>query len=169
MKRDLQNSLEMWAKSKFRTPLILKGARQVGKSWLIDNFGKITPPIYCLFFVLSGAHLDLHIFAAAGTLLITWGGIFVVSRIVGKVSGAYLGGVVSKVAEPIRKYLGWTLIPQAGVAVGLPLMITATSSYYGFKSTIINITLLAVAFNVIVGPLCTKYALFKANEATKED
>ena len=136
---------------------------------LVDNLGKITPPIYCFFFVLAGVHLNLRIFATAGTVLIFWGAAFILMRILGKVGGAYLGGAISQASEAIRKYLGLTLIPQAGVAVGLPLMITTTSTYFEFRPLILNITLLAVAANLLLGPLCTKYALFKAGEATVEE
>ncbi|MBU0502354.1 MAG: cation:proton antiporter [bacterium] len=138
-------------------------------SELVDNLGKITPPIYCFFFVLSGASLHLGVFTHAGTTLIIWGIGFILMRIFGKILGAYLGGTLSGAPDPIRKFLGLTLIPQAGVAVGLPLMITAASSFYEFRPLIVNITLVAVAFNVIIGPVATKIALFKANEATAEE
>lgn len=136
---------------------------------LIDNVGRVTPIIYCFFFVLSGAHLNLNIFFTAGTLFVGWGVIFIVTRILGKIGGAYAGGALSNASSSVRKFLGLTLIPQAGVAVGLPLMITAASSYYAFRPMIINITLVAVAFNVLIGPILTKYALFRAGEATAED
>ena len=136
---------------------------------LVVNLERITPPIYCFFFVLAGAHLNLKIFTAVGWHLLFWAIVFVTMRIIGKITGAYIGGVLSQSPDAIRKYLGLTLIPQAGVAIGLSLLITKTSSYFEFRSIIINITLIAVAFNEIVGPLCTKYALFKAEEATKED
>jgi len=135
---------------------------------IVVNLEKFTPPIYCFFFVLAGAHLNLGVFTTVGWTLIIWGIAFVLTRIVGKVSGAYAGGVLSKSPDVIRKYLGLTLIPQAGVAIGLTLLITKSSSYFEFRSVILNITLIAVAFNEIVGPLCTKYALFKAGEATTD-
>ncbi|MBU1026999.1 MAG: cation:proton antiporter [Candidatus Margulisbacteria bacterium] len=136
---------------------------------ILENMNKITPPIYCFFFVLSGAYLNLKVFAMAGLLMIAWGSAFVLMRIAGKIGGAYLGGTATNVSESIRKYLGLTLVPQAGIAVGLPLMITASSSYFEFRPLIINITLVAVAFNIIFGPILTKYALFKAKEATHEE
>ena len=135
---------------------------------VVANIERFTPPIYCFFFVLAGAHLNLGIFAQAGTTLIIWGALFVAARIIGKVAGAYFGGVLAKSPDVIRKYLGLTLIPQAGVAIGLTLLITKASPFFEFRSIILNITLIAVAFNEIIGPLATKYALFKANEATQE-
>lgn len=138
-------------------------------SEIVVNMEKLTPPIYCFFFVLAGAHLNLKAFTAAGWTLIIWATIFVLTRIIGKIVGAYVGGTLSRAPDAIRKYLGLTLIPQAGVAIGLSLLISKASSYFEFRSIILNITLMAVAFNEIVGPLCTKFALFKAKEAAVEE
>jgi Kef-type K+ transport system membrane component KefB len=136
---------------------------------IVANLEKLTPPIYCFFFVLAGANLNLKVFTTVGPTMITWGIIFVLARIIGKIVGAYVGGALSGASETIRKYLGLTLIPQAGVAIGLTLLITQDSSYFEFRSVILNITLIAVAFNEIVGPACTKFALFKAKEVTVEE
>ncbi len=136
---------------------------------IVANLEKLTPPIYCFFFVLAGANLNLKVFTTVGPAMITWGIIFVLARIIGKIVGAYVGGALSGASETIRKYLGLTLIPQAGVAIGLTLLITQDSSYFEFRSVILNITLIAVAFNEIVGPVCTKFALFKAKEVTVEE
>ncbi len=136
---------------------------------IVANLEKLTPPIYCFFFVLAGANLNLKLFITVGPTMITWGIIFVLARIIGKIVGAYVGGALSGAPEAIRKYLGLTLIPQAGVAIGLTLLITQDSSYFEFRSIILNITLIAVAFNEIVGPACTRFALFKAKEVTAEE
>ncbi|MEE8637969.1 MAG: cation:proton antiporter [Candidatus Margulisiibacteriota bacterium] len=138
-------------------------------SEMVVNLEKLTPPIYCFFFVMAGAHLNLKVFTTAGWTLTIWAIIFVLMRIIGKISGAYAGGTLSRAPDAIRKYLGLTLIPQAGVAIGLTLLITKASSFFEFRSLILNITLMAVAFNEIVGPLCTKFALFKAKEATTKE
>jgi len=136
---------------------------------IVANLEKLTPPIYCFFFVLAGANLNLKVFTTVGPTMITWGIIFISARIIGKIVGAYVGGALSGASETIRKYLGLTLIPQAGVAIGLTLLITQDSSYFEFRSVILNITLIAVAFNEIVGPACTRFALFKAKEVTVEE
>ncbi len=135
---------------------------------VVMHLEKFAPPIYCFFFVLAGAHLNLGVFTSAGKTLLAWGAVFVIARIIGKVAGAYIGGSLSKASSAVRKYLGLTLIPQAGVAIGLTLLIGPTSPYFEFKHIILNITLIAVAFNEILGPVCTKYALFKAREAVIE-
>ena len=136
---------------------------------IVANLEKLTPPIYCFFFVLAGANLNLKLFTTVGPTMITWGIIFVLARIAGKIVGAYAGGALSGASEAIRKYLGLTLIPQAGVAIGLTLLITQDSSYFEYRSVILNITLIAVAFNEILGPACTRFALFKAKEVTASE
>jgi len=138
-------------------------------SEMVVNLERLTPPIYCFFFVLAGAHLNLKVFTSAGWVLLLWAAIFVLLRIAGKIAGAYAGGALSGAPDVIRKYLGLTLIPQAGVAIGLSLLISRSSTFFEFRSIILNITLMAVAFNEIVGPLCTKYALFRAKEASVEE
>ena len=136
---------------------------------IVVNLERLTPPIYCFFFVLAGAHLNLSVFVSTGFMMLLWGLTFVLARIIGKVVGAYVGGALSGASDAVRKYLGLTLIPQAGVAIGLTLLITKTSSYFDYRYIILNITLIAVAFNEIIGPICTKIALFKAKEATVEE
>jgi Kef-type K+ transport system membrane component KefB len=103
---------------------------------IVANLERLTPPIYCFFFVLAGANLNLKVFTTVGPTMITWGIIFVSARIIGKIVGAYVGGALSGASETIRKYLGLTLIPQAGVAIGLTLLITQDSSYFEFRSEI---------------------------------
>ncbi|MFC1559969.1 cation:proton antiporter [Candidatus Margulisiibacteriota bacterium] len=136
---------------------------------MVPSLEKLTPPIYCFFFVLAGASLNLKIFTTIGTILLIWSIVFVVGRMIGKISGAFMGSSISKSPEIIKKYLGLTLIPQAGVAIGLSLLITSASPYFEFKAIILNVTLVTVAFNEIIGPILTKYALFKAGEATVKE
>lgn len=76
---------------------------------------RISAPIFMLFFFLSGADLNITIIQSVGMI----GIIYVVFRVVGKVSGAYLGGKICHVEKNVQKYLGLTLVPQAGVAIGL--------------------------------------------------
>lgn len=138
-------------------------------SEIISSLEKLTPPIYCFFFVLAGAHLNFKIFTEVGHILLLWGLAFIAARIIGKMSGAYLGATLSRAPDAIRKYLGLALIPEAGVAIGLSLLISKSSAYFEYRSIILNITLMAVAFNEIIGPVCTKIALFKAKETNIEE
>ncbi|MFH1347191.1 MAG: cation:proton antiporter [Candidatus Margulisiibacteriota bacterium] len=135
-------------------------------SEIVSGLERAAPPIYVFFFVLAGAHLDLDVFIKSGSTLVIWGLAFVAARLVGKVGGAFFGGTISKSPAMIRKYLGFALAPQAGVAIGLSLLISKASGYYDFRSIILNITLMAVAVNEIVGPVLTKIALFKSGEAS---
>lgn len=130
---------------------------------------RLTPALYCLFFVLAGAHLNFAVFSSVGLIMIGWAVVYILTRGGGQIGGAYLASVVARLPDKIRKYVGLTLIPQAGVAIGLSLLITKGSGYFEYRSIIINITLMAVAVNEIVGPILTKYAFFKAKEATIEE
>ena len=138
-------------------------------SEVVSGLERAAPPIYVFFFVLAGAHLDLDVFIKSGSTLVIWGLVFVAARLIGKMSGAFFGATISKSSTAIRKYLGLALAPQAGVAIGLSLLISKASPYYDFRSIILNITLMAVAVNEIIGPVLTKVALFRSGEASKEE
>lgn len=136
---------------------------------IIQLTEKITPPLYCLFFVLAGAHLDLNVFHSVGYSLMIWAVVFILMRGIGQVGGAYLAALLGKMPDKIRKYVGLTLIPQAGVAIGLSLLITPASSYFDYRTIIINVTLMGVAVNEIVGPILTKYAFVHSGEACLDE
>ncbi|MBN2374231.1 cation:proton antiporter [bacterium] len=120
-------------------------------------------PIFVCFFTLAGASLNLKI------LLENWlpAMIFVIARASGKLSGSYIGGVLGKSPDLIKKYLGFGMLPQAGVAIALVLAVQ--SEFPGISSVITAIVLAAVAVNEIVGPLGTKFALTKAGETNRID
>ena len=121
----------------------------------VDN---ITHPIYLLFFFISGAELDISLLPTVGMI----GVIYIIFRVVGKIAGAAIGAKVSKAEPVVTKYLGFTLIPQAGVAIGLAGMATSIVPEYGYK--IRAIILCATVIYELVGPLVTKMALIKAGE-----
>ncbi|NLK39106.1 MAG: cation:proton antiporter [Clostridiales bacterium] len=118
----------------------------------------ITPPIYLMFFVVSGAELDISIIPKIGVI----GVIYVVVRVVGKISGATLGAWLMKAPETVRKYIGLTLVPQAGVAIGLSLIASNTLPEHG--KTIRAVILCATLIYELVGPAITKIGLKKAGE-----
>jgi len=124
----------------------------------VDN---ITHPIYLLFFFISGAELDISLLPTVGVI----GVIYIIFRVIGKVVGAAIGAKVSKAEPVVTKYLGFTLIPQAGVAIGLAGMATSIVPEYGYK--IQAIILCATVIYELVGPLVTKIALIKAGEISK--
>lgn len=120
---------------------------------------KWTSPIFALFFVISGAELELNIFADSAIVLI--GVVYIIFRSLGKYFGAMLSAKAVKCSPQICKYLGITLLPQAGVALGM----CATAAQIGEEGNLIrNITLFAVLIYEIVGPLMTKQALKAAGE-----
>ncbi|HBP25883.1 MAG TPA: cation/H(+) antiporter [Acholeplasmatales bacterium] len=121
----------------------------------------ITPPIFMMFFVLSGAELKLSILLAVGVV----GIIYCLLRVFGKVSGAWLGSIITKAEAKIAKYLGYALIPQAGVAIGLSL-VAAQVLNPEMGSQIRTIVLAATLVYELIGPIATKITLKKAKEIT---
>ena len=121
-----------------------------------------TSPLYAVFFVLSGAQLDLGVFGYPAILLI--GIIFIAVRCIGKYYGALISSSMMHCSPTGRKYLGITLFPQAGVALGMVVSAQALGEEMG--GLIRNIILFAVLIYELAGPLLTKMALQKAGEIT---
>ena len=121
----------------------------------------ITNPIYIAFFVLAGAHLQLGLLPKMGFL----GLVYILARGFGKIGGASLGAYISKAEMNLRKYLGFGLISQAGVAIGLAMVVQREFGLYG-ELAIITITIIATTdiIHEILGPLGVKYAISKAGE-----
>ncbi len=133
---------------------------------LMDRMDRWTAPLLILFFVISGAELQFNIFAQWTVVLV--GVVYILSRSVGKYSGAWLSAEASHCDSNIVKYLGITLLPQAGVALGMAKQ--AKEAFAGNTGEIvINITLFAVLIYELVGPLLTKIALTKAGEITAKE
>jgi Kef-type K+ transport system membrane component KefB len=124
----------------------------------------ITPPIFIMFFVLSGAELDLRVLGVVGLV----GIVYVLFRVIGKVFGAYVGAKVSKADPIISKYLGYALIPQAGVAIGLSLVATQVLNPE-LGTQIRAIILAATLIYELTGPVITKIALEKAGDIQKSN
>ncbi len=131
---------------------------------LMDRVDRWTAPLFILFFVLSGAELELSVFGDLMIVLI--GVVYIVSRSIGKYSGAYASAKLAMCDENIVKYLGITLLPQAGVALGMAIK-SAELSDGG--AIVANITLFAVLIYEIVGPMLTKIMLLKAGEIKPEE
>ena len=120
-------------------------------------------PILILFFVISGAELELSVFSEGSVLII--GLIYILSRSIGKYFGANISARVTKCDKNIIKYLGITLLPQAGVALGMAMKAVEL----GPEGNIVrNITLFAVLIYEIIGPFLTKVALTKAGDINLE-
>lgn len=130
---------------------------------LMDRLDRWTAPIFILFFVMSGAELELGVFA--DVLIVLIGLVYIVFRCLGKYFGARLSSSMIHSDPNIRKYLGITLFPQAGVALGMALK-AHTLGPIGM--IVANITLFSVLIYELVGPLLTKIALTKAGEINPE-
>lgn len=129
---------------------------------LMERVDGWTAPVSILFFVLSGAELDLEILANPAALLV--GVIYIIFRSTGKISGSYISCAMTHCNENITKHLGITLLPQAGVALGMAM--TATS--LGDGSIVRNVVLLSVLVYELVGPTLTKKSLIAAGEIKTE-
>ena len=127
---------------------------------IMDRADKWTAPIFVLFFVLSGAELRLDILASWQVILI--GVIYILTRSVGKYFGAYGSARLVGCSPEIQKYLGITLLPQAGVALGMSSIVFAEMGEQGIL--VRNIVLFAVLVYEIVGPVLTKMALIKSGD-----
>ncbi len=131
---------------------------------LMDRIDRWTAPLFILFFVISGAELELTIFKDIGIVCI--GIIYIIVRCIGKYSGASISAKATKCDKNIVKYLGITLFPQAGVALGMAIK----AEELGPEGKVVaNITLFAVLIYELIGPFLTKIALQKAGEIKPEE
>jgi hypothetical protein len=129
---------------------------------LMERVERWTVPINVLFFVISGAELDMQILANPVTLLV--GVIYIIARSAGKYFGAYSSCKAVKCSEAITKNLGITLLPQAGVALGMAM----TASALADGAVVRNVILFSVLVYELVGPSLTKRSLMLAGEIKPE-
>jgi len=129
---------------------------------LMERSDKWTSPLLALFFVISGAELELGVFADIAIVGI--GIVYILFRCVGKYFGALISAVATKCEPQICKYLGITLFPQAGVALGMCGIVASSADFGNDGALIRNITLFAVLIYELVGPLLTRQALTAAGE-----
>lgn len=117
--------------------------------------------IFAMFFVLAGAHLDLGTMSTAGWLA----GFIVIGRFSGKFFGARMGAWISGAPVTVRKYLGFGLLPKAGVTVGLVLMARELMGASELTDLMVNAVLASVIINELMSPLLVRYAIVKSGEA----
>ena len=128
---------------------------------IMGRVDKWTAPLFVLFFALSGAELELSVFKDIAIVGI--GAVYILSRSVGKYAGAYGSAKLMQCSRGVCTHLGITLLPQAGVALGM----SATVEVLGTSGTLIrNIVLFGVLIYELVGPLLTNWSLTKAGEIT---
>ena len=142
----------------------------------LDVMDRFTSPVYMMFFVISGASLDLTIFFNGDGLVVVLIALtYLVFRVAGKWVGAYVGATITRCEPQVKKYLGFALVPQAGVAIGLSTTAYKLFSQYSdpymqktgalILATILTSTLVYELF----GPMVAKFALKKAHEIPEEN
>lgn len=125
---------------------------------ILEGCERWTPPLFMLFFVISGAELDIAAIPSVGIL----GVVYILVRSFGKYAGTYVGSLAVKADPNVRKYLGFALLPQAGVAIGMAQMCAAELPKYAAQ--INTVVLCATLIYELIGPVITKIALTKAGE-----
>lgn len=118
----------------------------------------VDAPLYLVFFILAGAHLDFSILYKMGIV----GLLYIIFRVIGKVYGAKIGAKISNAPKPIENWLGLSLTPQAGVALGIGLV--AKSTFPEFGNYIFTVIAATTVIFELIGPLLTKFSLMKVGE-----
>ncbi len=129
---------------------------------LMGRIDDWTAPVFVLFFVLSGAELDMRILSQPTVLLI--GVVYILFRSLGKYFGAFGSCALTRCSPDITKYIGITLLPQAGVALGMAMTATQLSD----GAVVRNVVLFSVLVYELIGPTLTKKALMAAGEIQPE-
>lgn len=142
----------------------------------LDVMDRFTSPVYMMFFVISGASLDLTIFFNGDGLVVVFIALtYLVSRVVGKWGGAFVGASITRCEPQVKKYLGFALVPQAGVAIGLSTTAYKLFSQYSDPymqktgALILAIILTSTLVYELFGPMVAKFALKKAHEIPEEN
>ncbi len=126
----------------------------------------LTPPIFALFFILAGAGLDIGVVAQGAVVVL--GLVYLATRFAGKVVGVTLGSLLVRAPDNVRRYLSFCLFPQAGVAIGLALVVqtstifeTAPDEVRVMLKLLTNVVLFSVFVNELVGPLISRYGILR--------
>ena len=123
-----------------------------------ESVNSVDWPLYVMFYVLAGANLDIGLLASLGLI----GSVYITSRIIGRIGGAYAGAIIAGTEQSIKKYMGLALMAQAGVAIGLAMMAKASLPHTG--GAILNTIIATTVVYEIFGPVATRYALLKAKD-----
>ena len=131
----------------------------------------VTPPIFALFFILAGAELRLSVFAEVTVVI--YGLVYLAARFAGKFTGAYVGALAMRAPDGVRRYLGFCLFPQAGVAIGLALVLQGSGIFAGaadvqrLVTQLVNVVLLSVFINELIGPSISRFGLTRGVAARR--
>ena len=121
------------------------------------------PPFYAIFFVLAGAGLNVSLVKSLGVL----GVVYVVARVAGKILGATIGAREAGLDEVVQRFLGLSLLAQAGLAIGLTLAVN--HRYPDFAEEVTTVVLAAVAISEIIGPIATRVAIDRSGETRPQE
>jgi len=133
---------------------------QAGGERLFEPVEYLEELVFIIFFTLAGAHFKLSVFMQGIDLIV----IYVFARIIGKLLGIYIAARVSSAPETVRQYLGFGVVPQAGIAIGLALALLNRPELQDIALLVLNVILASTLIYEIVGPMATRYALVKAGE-----
>ena len=118
-------------------------------------------PIYVLFFTLAGAHLELSVLAVGGWL----GAVYFLMRVSGKMAGVAIASRFVDTMPVVRRYLGFSLVPQSAVAIGLIILVNADPALGRYSALVTQVVLAGVVAAELIGPFLTKQALERSGEA----
>jgi len=133
---------------------------------IADYVETLTIPLYAMFFILAGTEIR---FSGIDIPFIILALVYTATRVVGKIGGASLGGILSNASENIKKYVGLGLLPQSGVAIALAYTVQQEFTQANIGQLIFNILLFTAALTEIFGSFATKYALVKSDEINKSE
>lgn len=127
---------------------------------LFDPVYSLEETIFLLFFTIAGTHFDFTLFQQHVDLIL----VYVIARIAGKITGSALGARVAGAPKSLVQWLGFGLVPQAGVAIGLALLLSHQDAYAQAGHMIVNVILGTTLLNELIGPLATQCALRRTGE-----
>lgn len=125
---------------------------------VFEQMDRVTPPVFMMFFLVTGAGMDISILPKVGIM----GVVYIIVRVLGKIVGAFIGARLSNSAPNVQKYLGIGLIPQAGVAIGLAMMCGTVIPEYANEITAVVVC--GTIIYELIGPILTKVMLVKIGE-----
>lgn len=124
---------------------------------LFTQMDKFMPPVMCVFFALSGAGMSVSSLSAAGAIAVA----FFLARIVGKVGGCFIGSVIARASKPVKRWMGFTMLPQASVSIGLAAL-AATVLSPSLGELVSGVVISSAVLYELIGPALSKLALIKS-------
>ncbi len=134
---------------------------------VFDHIGSISLPIYVIFFITAGIHLDITMLTGIGFL----GAVYIICRVVAKLLGSYFGAWLSNADSVIRDNIGFAILSQAGVAIGLSLLAANKLEGMGMYDMAARVVTVIAATTVVfevIGPVAARFAILRAGESNVE-